>query len=490
MSEPRDEHEHVGDPGEVHGNQATPHPSYGGPPETTPPQQEYVTPGQWQPGWVPPPQMGSTGWGPGWTPPPQPKRRGLPVALTAVLVVAGAAAGAGIGHAVWDSHSSNNASQNSPQSLPNNNSNQNPFNGGEQNPYGNGNGFGGGNGNSNGNSNGNGSSSGGSSNASGGPSDVDSIAKKVNPALVDVNVTFGYQDAQGAGTGIVLTSNGEILTNNHVINGATSISVTDIGNGKSYSASVVGYDSTHDIAVLQLKNASGLKTAKIGNSSNVKAGQSVVAIGNAGGAGGTPSSAGGSVTALNQSITANDDLDGVSEQLTGLIETNANIQSGDSGGSLVNTDGKVVGVDTAASNQYSIQGSGGQGYAIPINAAMSIANKIEKGQGTSTIHVGSTAFLGVSVASDSNSQGNGQTGGSGTSGAQVAGVLNGGAAQAAGIAEGDVITSVDGKTISSSSGLSAALVGHHPGDKVTIGWTDTAGQTHSASVALRSGPPA
>jgi S1-C subfamily serine protease len=484
MSEPRDDHEHNGEPGQGHGDQTTPHPTYNGPPETTPPQQEYVMPGQWQPGWVPP-QMGSTGWGPGWTPPPQPKRRGLPVALTAVLVVAGAAAGAGIGHAVWDSHSTNNASSQTPQTLPNNNgTNQDPFNGGEQDPYGNQDPYGG-SGNGNGNSS---NGSGGSSNASGGPSDVSSIAKKVNPALVDVNVTFGYQDAQGAGTGIALTSNGEILTNNHVINGATSISVTDIGNGKSYSASVVGYDSTHDIAVLQLKNASGLKTAKIANSSNLKVGQSVVAIGNAGGAGGTPSSAGGSVTALNQSITANDDLDGVSEKLSGLIETNANIQSGDSGGSLVNTDGKVIGVDTAASNQFSFQGSGGQGYAIPINQAMSIADKIESGTSTSTIHVGSTAFLGVSVASAS--QSSGQIGGTGTSGAQVAGVLNGGAAEAAGIQQGDVITSVDGKTIDSSDDVSTALVDHHPGDKIKIGWTDTAGQAHSATVTLRSGPPA
>lgn len=483
MTEPRDEHEHYGEPGEGHGDQGAPHPTYEGPPETTPPfRQEYASSGQWQPGWVPP-YSGSTGWGPGWTPPPQPKRRGLPVALTAVLVVAGAAAGAGIGHAVWNSQATNNASQTLPQAAPNNN--QNPGSGGGQDPFGNqfpngGNGFGNGNGNS-----GNG---GGSSNARGGPSDVNSIAKKVNPALVDVNVTFGYQDAQGAGTGIVLTSDGEILTNNHVINGATAISVTDVGNGKSYSASVVGYDSTHDIAVLQLKNASGLKTAKIGDSSKLKVGQSVVAIGNAGGAGGTPSSAGGSITGLNRSITANDDLDGMSERLTGLIETNANIQSGDSGGSLVNTAGKVIGVDTAASNQFSFQGGGGQGYAVPINQAMSIADKIESGHGTSTIHVGPTAFLGVSVTSGS--QGPSGFGGSGVAGAPVAGVLDGGAAQTAGIQQGDVITSLGGTTISSSSDLSAALVGHHPGDKVKIGWTDAAGQTHTATVQLRSGPPA
>ena len=201
------------------------------------------------------------------------------------------------------------------------------------------------------------SSSGGSTTTGGGaPANAESIAAKVDPALVDINSTFGSEGAKGAGTGIVLTANGEILTNNHVVDLATSISVTDIGNGKTYPATVVGYDSTKDIAVLQLQGASGLQTAKLGDSSTAAVGDPVVALGNAGGTGGTPSAAAGSITALNQSITAGDDLDGSSEQLSGLIQTNADVQAGDSGGSLVNSSGEVIGVDTAASDGFSFRG--------------------------------------------------------------------------------------------------------------------------------------
>src|SRR6266545_8097699 len=121
------------------------------------------------------------------------------------------------------------------------------------------------------------------------------VAAKVSPGLVDVNTVLGYEGARAAGTGIVLTSDGEVLTNHHVIEGATSITVTDIGNGKTYTASVVGYDEQHDIAVLKLKDASGLQTAKTGNSDKVALGDQVVGIGNAGGVGGTPSYAAGKV---------------------------------------------------------------------------------------------------------------------------------------------------------------------------------------------------
>ena len=196
------------------------------------------------------------------------------------------------------------------------------------------------------------------------------IAARVDPGLVDVVSTDGDQQATSAGTGIVLTSNGEVLTNNHVINGATSIKVTDIGNGRTYTANVVGYDASHDVAVLQLQNASGLTIASLGNSSTVQSGDNVVALGNAGGKGGTPSVAAGTVTALNQSITAADDLSGVSEQLTGLIETNADIQPGDSGGSLVNSYGQVIGMDTAASssgtqNPVAVRSGPGAGLRHP-----------------------------------------------------------------------------------------------------------------------------
>jgi S1-C subfamily serine protease len=338
---------------------------------------------------------------------------------------------------------------------------------------------------------------------------VNAIASKIDPGLVDINTTLGYQQEQAAGTGIVLSSNGIILTNNHVIDGATSISVTDIGNHKTYTASVVGYDRTKDIAVLQLHNASGLLTASLGNSSNASVGEDIVGVGNAGGTGGTPSAAGGTVTALNQSITASDDGDGTSEQLSGLIETNADIQPGDSGGALVDTSGNVLGIDTAASAGFSFQSnnqsSGTQGFAIPIDTALSLAKTIEEGSGSSTVHIGETAFLGVEINAASSSSGNSGSGsgsgfgsvfggnsgntGSTASGASVASTVTNGPAQEAGLAEGDVITSLGGKSISTANDLTTAISQYHPGDKVSIGWTDSSGQTHTATVQLSSGPP-
>ena len=413
-------------------------------------------------------------------------RNGLLVGGAALAVLA---AGVGIGHAAWSS-SNPSAAPASNGFRPhvgtgNGNSGEFPFFGGQG---------------DSGNTGGNSGSSGGA-----GPSDTNAIADKVAPGLVDINTTLGYQQEQAAGTGIVLTSNGVILTNNHVINGATSISVTDVGNQKTYTASVVGYDRSRDIAVLQLHNASGLQTANLGNSSDVSVGQDVVGVGNAGGTGGSPSAAGGTVTALNQSITASDQGDGTSEQLSGLIETNANIQPGDSGGALVNTSGQVVGVDTAASAGFSFQSNGqsggNQGFAIPINAALSIARSIEAGNGSSTIHIGATAFLGVEVSPTGASSGNnggfggffggntGNTGGSSTSGAAVAGTVTNGPAQEAGLAQGDTITSLGGKAITSPNDLTNAMGIYHPGDKVQVGWTDANGQSHTATVQLTSGPP-
>ena len=416
--------------------------------------------------------------------------------LAGCAAVAILAAGIGIGDAAWNNNTPNqSASAPSFNQTPNRSGNS-PFNNGG--PFG---GFG--------NSGNTGSGNSGSNNS--GPSDANAIAAKVDPGLVDINTTLGYQQEQAAGTGIVLTSGGIVLTNNHVINGATSISVTDVGNQKTYTASVVGYDRTHDIAVLQLHNASGLQTAPLGNSSNVSVGQDVVGVGNAGGTGGTPSAAGGTVTALNQTITASDEGDGTSEQLSGLIETNANIQPGDSGGALVNTNGEVVGVDTAASAGFSFQSNGqsggNQGYAIPINTALSIAHQIESGNGSSTVHVGATAFLGVEISPNgsSNNGGNGGGGGgfggfggfggnsgntgSSTNGAAVAGVVTNGPAQEAGLAQGDVITSLGGRSVTSANDLTSDMLTHHPGDKVSISWTDTSGQTHTTTVQLSSGPP-
>jgi S1-C subfamily serine protease len=437
-------------------------------------------PGGWGGGgWGPPPgavgQWGPPGWNsPGtWAPSPAPRHNGARVAAAALVVaVVAAVAGVGIGHAMWKSSSSSSNSATAPLG----------------NQGGTGGNLGGGLPGSGGQSGSAGSGS-GTSNATGGPADVAAIAAKISPALVDINTTLSYQQEQAAGTGIVLTSDGEVVTNNHVINGATKISVTDIGNGQTYDANVVGYDRTDDVAVLQLVKASKLTTASISNSSKVSVGQSVVAVGNAGGTGGTPSNAGGSVTALNQSITASDQGDGTSEQLTGLIQTNCNIQPGDSGGSLVNTSGQVVGIDTAASAGFSFQGGSTEGFSIPINKALGIVRNIVTGHATSSIHVGPTPFLGVQVSSTSGSgTGFGGSGGS-TAGAQVAGVVAGGAAAGAGLVQGDTITSVGGKTVTSPTDLTQIISQYKPGQQVSLGWTDSSGQTHTANVTLGSGPP-
>jgi len=313
------------------------------------------------------------------------------------------------------------------------------------------------------------------------------IATQTDPGLVDINTTLGYQQAKAAGTGMVLTSSGEVLTNNHVINGATSITARDIGNGRTYQAKVVGYDHSHDIAVLQLQGASGLQTVTLGDSGSAAAGQKVVALGNALGKGGTPAVATGHIASLGASITASDEGAGTSEQLTGLIHHNAGIQPGDSGGPLVNTAGQIIGINTAASQGTQFQGQQTQAFAIPINQAKSIADQIEAGTSSATVHIGLTGLLGVQILSADSAAANGIQAGSG---AVVAGVVSGTPASGAGLTQGDVIVSVDGQSVSSPEQLQSALGQHHPGDSVTIGWQDQTGQTQSASVVLANGPAA
>jgi S1-C subfamily serine protease len=317
------------------------------------------------------------------------------------------------------------------------------------------------------------------------------IVAKTNPAVVDVVSTLGLQNGAAAGTGIVLTSSGEVLTNNHVIDGATAVKVRDVGNGRTYTAAVVGYDAAQDIAVLQLKGASGLATASLGDSAAVRVSESVIAMGNAGGQNGTPSVATGRVTGLGQSITASDDSSGTSEQLTGLIRTNANIQPGDSGGPLINTRGQVIGIDTAASSGTGSQlrsSTAAQAFTIPINKALSVVNQIEAGKSSATVHIGATGLLGVAVTSSAISPSGGASGFSAGGGAEVAGVERGSGAADAGLAAGDVITSLGGHGITSPSAIRSVLSQYHPKDKVNISWTDQAARTHTATVVLTTGP--
>jgi S1-C subfamily serine protease len=227
------------------------------------------------------------------------------------------------------------------------------------------------------------------------PSQRSSVADRVTPGVVRIVSKLASQNASAAGTGMVLNAAGDVLTNNHVIQDAASITVTVASTGRAYPAAVVGADPSDDVAVLQVRGASGLRAVPIGDSTKVTIGDSVAAVGNA--EGGAPTVVTGAVTALNQSITATDSSGGNAEQLTGLIRTNVAIKPGFSGGPLVNAAGQVVGMDTAATmfNEYLPSGMRA-GYSIPINHAVSVARQLRSTHPAGTM-AGATAATGASA---------------------------------------------------------------------------------------------
>jgi S1-C subfamily serine protease len=276
---------------------------------------------------------------------------------------------------------------------------------------------------------------------------------------------------------MVITSDGQVLTNNHVISGATSLSATVVG-GKTYNVKVLGTDPTEDVALIKLEGASGLKPITMGDPTKLASGDPIVAVGNAGGIGGIPTVVTGTVEALGQSVTASDLGGGNSEQLSGLIQINAPLEPGDSGGPLLNASSEVVGMNTAASASNRVESQASVGFAIPITKAVAIAKQIASGQASATIQIGLPAFLGVTIATAS----------TGVAGAPVSRVFPGSPAEKAGMAGGDVITSVNGQVVDSPKALTAIMQQHKPGDKVTVGWTDASGKKHTASVTLIIGP--
>ena len=289
---------------------------------------------------------------------------------------------------------------------------------------------------------------------------------------------------------MILTSDGLVLTNNHVVEDAQTLSVRDVATNATYVGKVVGYDLTQDVALIQLKDASGLTTIKTANSDKVASGEKIVGIGNAGGVGGTPSFVPGSVVALNQAITAGDETNPAgSERLSGLIEVNAAIEPGDSGGPLVNDKGKVVGMDTAGSDLNGGFGfdpgntSGDRGYAIPINTALAIVTSIRDDVATSGVHIGATAFLGVEFDS-ATAAGNANS----SSGVTIAGTVAGSAANAAGFVAGDVITSIDGQSVTTGTDLQTILLTKKPGDTIHVDYLNAGGVAKTVSVVLGSGP--
>jgi S1-C subfamily serine protease len=291
-----------------------------------------------------------------------------------------------------------------------------------------------------------------------------------NTGIVDIYTKLGYVDGVAAGTGMIISRSGEVLTNNHVISGATSFKVVNVSTHRRYTATVVGYSVSRDIAVLQLANASNLRRIKLDRSFPLKVGQPVVARGNAEGRGGMPKTASGQIIALHQQIVAKDET-GNSETLNNTIATDAPVVPGYSGGPLMDVRNRAIGIVTAGSTA-----GPHRGFAIPIKQALQLAQRITTGKSNSVVHVGPTAFLGVRLANVSDE-------------AKIDSVVTGQAADAAGLAAGDVITSLNGKAITSGTDLRQIVLTLVPGKAVPIGWTNTSDVAQTGTITPTSGPP-
>jgi len=357
---------------------------------------------------------------------------------------------------------------------------------------------------------------------------VRSVEKSVEPGVVVINSRLDDDpDATGAaGTGMIISRSGLVLTNNHVIDASNGLTATVVSTGKIYPARWLGYDKGSDVAVIQLDGASGLTPVPLGNSAAIRVGDDVVAMGNAGGTG-KIRTATGSITGLDQAITASDSGDGESaEHLTGMLQTDADIVRGDSGGPLASAAGRVIGMDTAAASDAAT--SQEIAFAIPINKAMSIARQIIAGKSGKGIRVGAAGFAGVLVPS---APGGGQStqtsprvqlqqtegahqplaGGyrpapascvsnaayagipqhiaPAASGALVLAALCQTPAAAAGLTAGDVITGAAGHRVSSPASLTGILSHLPSGQKITITWVTPSGRAVARAVTLAQVAP-
>ncbi|MGZ4664882.1 MAG: S1C family serine protease [Frankiaceae bacterium] len=308
------------------------------------------------------------------------------------------------------------------------------------------------------------------------PSSVTSIAERVLPSVVTVNVSGNGE--HGNGSGVIMTSNGYILTNNHVAAvGAAGGSIkVDFYNGKEgVPASIVGRDPKSDLAVLKVSGLSNLPAATLGNSKSLRVGDPVIAIGAPLDLSSTVTS--GIVSALNRDVTVPGD-NGGRNVIIGAIQTDAAINPGNSGGALVDGLGQVIGINTAIATADGSNGSIGLGFAIPIDYAKSIADEIIRTGHATHPYIGVTA---LTVSSDE-AQANGTS-----VGAQVQNVVPGGPAADAGLRRDDVITKVDDKTIRSVDDLIAATRAYKVGDVVQVTY-ERDGQSHTVDVTLEETP--
>ncbi len=296
-------------------------------------------------------------------------------------------------------------------------------------------------------------------------------------AIVNINgvVPGGFI----AGTGMVLTPGGLVLTNNHVVADTSGLTAQLAGRGPVYRAVVIGVDPTQDVAVIQLEGATGLPTTPFDLSGSLGVGDPVTGLGNALGRDGAPVAARGTVTSLDETILVEDQEATIVETLDGVVCFNAPIQPGDSGGPLLEASGRVIGMDTAGALNTGTAASAKWGCAIPITRAMTIAHEIESGTPSPYIDSGHRGVLGVAVVSRT-----------GVQGCVVTTVTAGEAGAGAGLTPGDVITIVAGIPVTSASDFTVVMQDRRPGDDVTVTWRDVHGTAHSALAVLSAGPPA
>jgi len=335
---------------------------------------------------------------------------------------------------------------------------------------------------------------------------IDKIAARVDEATVDLSAV-GPELGQDAGTGMVISASGMVLTNNHVIEGSTQIGAQVNGAGPTYSASVLGTDLSADVALLQLHGAKTWKTVTIGRSSSVFVGDPVVAVGNALDLPGPETVTSGIISAVGRAVTINDPLDGTDEQLTGLFQTSAALSSGNSGGPLVNAQGEVIGITTGtASSEGPGETASDVGFAIPIWTAITIARQIDAGKASATVHIGSPAATGLALISVACADGLGclplgfgdfgeePFGDLGiyqapiNEGAVVAGIDRSCPVASSGLRVGDVITDFNGHGVTSPDQVAALVDALKVGDQVHVSWVSQNDAHHSARFQLVQGP--
>jgi S1-C subfamily serine protease len=297
--------------------------------------------------------------------------------------------------------------------------------------------------------------------------DVAAVVAKAGPAVVSIQASSAGRRGGGAGTGVLLTAGGEILTNAHVVGGASSVRVVLAGEAQSRQVEVVGVDSAADLALLRIPRASGLPAAELGSSSAVAVGDDVVAIGNALALQGGPTVTRGIVSALDRTLETG------AGAMTGLIQTDASISSGNSGGPLVNAAGRVIGINTAVATSRGGTAAENIGFAIAIDEAIPVVERLRGNTAAAR-----TGLLGVSTTDPDD----------GSRGALVTNVVADSAAARAGIREGDLITSVDARTVAGAAALGAAIRAHQPGETVSLTLA-RAGETLTVKASLTASPP-